>query len=78
MKYFNAEEAQAIMSHNDITLCANWDTNPALDQARALHEHIEADGCCRNDPSWAAVCGFLLGRATGIREERQRRKGALE
>ena len=76
MKYFTAKEARAIMDHSDITLCINWDINPALAEAQALHEKIKTDRCCRDEPFLAAVCGFVLGRATGIREERQRRKGS--
>lgn len=75
MKYFTVEEARAIMDHSDTTLCTNWDTNPALAEAQALSEKIKTDRYCQNEPFWAAVCGFVLGRATGIREERQRRKG---
>lgn len=76
MNYFTAEEAKAIMEYGDITLCTNWDMNPARAEARALSEKIETGRHCQDDLFRAAVCGFVLGRATGIREERQRRKGA--
>lgn len=78
MKYFTAQEAKAIMNNGGVLLCTNWDENPALDQAIALRERVNSDMECRRSPIWAAAYGFILGRATGIREERQRRKGGPE
>lgn len=73
MKYFTAEEARAILDNNSVLLCMVWDSNPGKEAARVLSDEVQR----RPTESWsAAVRGFLLGRATGIREERQRRKGA--
>ena len=74
MKYFTAEEARGIINHGDISLCTGGDLNPAKEAAQVLFDTAER----RHDSPWtAAVCGFVLGRATGIREDRQRRKEAL-
>lgn len=75
MKYFTTEEAKAVIAHGDVSLCAYWDKNPALEAAKVLHDTVCSDRYARESPFWAAVAGFILGRATGIREERQRRQG---
>lgn len=71
MKYFTAEEARAIMNHGRALLCSVWADNPNLEAAQALAAYVR-----RLDPRSAAAYGFHLGRATGIREERQRRREA--
>lgn len=73
MKYFTAEEARAVILNGDMSLCLAGDTNPAKE---AMQELFDVSQRHPRSPWSAAVCGFLLGRATGIREERQRRKGA--
>lgn len=74
MKYFTAEEARAIMDYGCTLLCRCFENNPNLEAAQALAAYVREN--CRYDPCLAAVYGFCLGRAVGIREERQRRKAA--
>ena len=74
MKYFSAEEAWAIIRESNPWICAIDDDNPNIEAARALLDFTKNRSRC---PFFCAVVGFVLGRATGIREERARRKGAL-
>lgn len=74
MKYFSTEEAWTIMRKSSLWICAIDDDNPNIEAARALAEFTSTNSRC---PFFCAVVGFVLGRATGIREERARRKGAL-
>ena len=74
MKYFSAEEAWAIIRESSPWICAIDDDNPNIEAARALAEFTSTNSRC---PFFRAVAGFVLGRATGIREERARRKKAL-
>ena len=74
MSPFTAEEARAILKHTPLHLCARCASNPNREAVGVLLDEIEADVTFRHDPAWAAVYGVALGRAIGIREERQRRK----
>ena len=74
MKYFSTEEAWAIIRESSPWICAIDDDNPNIEAARALLDFTKNRSRC---PFFCAVVGFVLGRATGIREERARRKGAL-
>ena len=74
MKYFSAEEAWAIIRESSPWICAIDDDNPNIEAARALLDFTKNRSRC---PFFCAVVGFVLGRATGIREERARRRGAL-
>ena len=74
MKYFSAEEAWAIIRESSPWICAIDDDNPNIEAARALLDFTKNRSRC---PFFCAVVGFVLGRATGIREERARRMGAL-
>lgn len=73
MKYPTAEETRAILDHNDAYICMGFDDNPNVEAARELSAYIREKKYCLE---MAAICGFLLGRAVGKREERQRR-GAI-
>lgn len=72
MKYPTAEETMAILEHNGIYLCTGFSDNPNVEAARVLIAYIRER---QYSPGMAAVCGFLIGRAIGKREERQRRRG---
>lgn len=74
MKYFSTEEAWAIIRESGLWICAIDDDNPNIEAARALLDFTKNRS---REPFFCAVAGFVLGRATGIREERARRKGAL-
>ena len=74
MKYFSTEEAWAIIRESSPWICAIDDDNPNIEAARALLDFTKNRSRC---PFFCAVVGFVLGRATGIREERARRRGAL-
>lgn len=74
MKYFSTEEAWAIIRESNPWICAIDDDNPNIEAARALLDFTRANN---RAPFFCAAMGFTLGRATGIREERARRKGAL-
>lgn len=69
MKYFTKEEATRIIRNSGLSLCCTFDDNPNLQAAQALHEAVLELG---NQPIYVASLGFVLGRATGIREERAR------
>ena len=71
MKYFNTEEAQSIIRKSSLWLCAIDDDNPNIEAARALADFTSTQS---RAPFFCAAVGFALGRATGIREERARRK----
>lgn len=74
MKYFSAEEAWAIVRGSDLWICAIDDDNPNIEAARVLADFAKNRS---REPFYCAAVGFVLGRATGIREERARRGGAL-
>lgn len=74
MKYFSAEEAWAIIRESNPWICAIDDDNPNIEAARVLADFAKNRS---REPFYCAVAGFVLGRATGIREERARRKKAL-
>ena len=74
MKYFSTEEAWTIMRKSSPWICAIDDDNPNIEAARALPDFTKNRS---REPFYCAAVGFALGRATGIREERARRKGAL-
>lgn len=71
MKYFTVEEARRVMSCTTADLLIVRDENPNREAAAALLGRVSAGG---NESIIAALYGFALGRATGIREERARRK----
>ena len=70
MKYPTAEETIAILEHNCCYLCTSFSDNPNVEAAKALYTYIRER---QYNPTMATICGFLLGRAVGKREERQRR-----
>lgn len=72
MEYYTAEEAKRIMAHAKIKLCAIEPNNPNLAVARVLANLAKKNS--GRDTFWAVWSGFMLGRATGIREERARRR----
>lgn len=74
MKYFSTEEAWAIIRESSPWICAIDDDNPNIEAARVLADFASTNS---RRPFFCAIVGFALGRATGIREERARRKGAL-
>ena len=74
MKYFSTEEARTIIRESSPRLCIADDDNPNNEAARVLADFASTNSRC---PLFCAIVGFNLGRATGIREERARRKGAL-
>lgn len=74
MKYFSAEEAWAIIRESSPRLCIADDDNPNIEAARVLADFVSTNS---RWPFFCAIVGFTLGRATGIREERARGKGAL-
>lgn len=73
MNYYTAEEARRIMDNTSVHLCTGYSNNPNREAfAECLRIALEPT----QDPiHWAAVIGFHLGRATGIRQERARRRG---
>ena len=75
MKYFTEEEARLIMRNNDMGLCTLFENNPNREAMGALADQIRRSKF-QGDCYWMACIGFVLGRATGIREERARRKEA--
>ena len=75
MNYPTAEETRAILEHNGIYLCTGFDDNPNVEAAKVLDAYIRER---QYSPTMAAVCGFLIGRAIGKREERQRRGAVNE
>lgn len=75
MKYFTAKEANAIIEKSSLALCFLCDDNPNLAAMKEL-ANSAALSEFRGDSYWMACMGFVLGRATGIREERARRKEA--
>lgn len=75
MKYFTAKEANAIIAKSSMALCGLYDGNPNLAAMKEL-ANSAARIEFRGGFYWAACMGFVLGRATGIREERARRKEA--
>lgn len=70
MEYFTAEEARRIITHGNAFLCSCGDGNPNKEAMRELL-NITTD---YHSPAYAAAFGFLLGRATGKREERRRQQ----
>lgn len=72
MEYFSAQQARLIIYKSPLDLCVNSATNPNREAFSALLDLARERADC---PLMAAVSGFLLGRAIGIREERSRRKG---
>ncbi len=72
MKYFTAEEVRTIIGKSAlIRLCYNNPDNPNAEAMQALFEAVlNLD----NQPMFAAVRGFVLGYASGVRKERARRK----
>lgn len=75
MHYLSAEEATRILRHGTVDLCMWCSENPNIEMVHVLDAHIKASPF-KHDPYWMACAGFALGRATGIREEIARRKGA--
>ncbi len=72
MEYFSAQQARIIIYRSPVDLCINSATNP---NREALSVLLDLTRERADSPLLAAVSGFILGRATGIREERSRRKG---
>ena len=70
-KYFTGAEAEAALTHALTDICSNSPDNPNLEAMLVLTRHADAKP---KDVRWAAYCGYMLGRAAGIREERWRRK----
>lgn len=70
MNYPTAEETIAILENNCCYLCTGFSDNPNAEAAKELYAYISKK---QYSPEMAAVCGFLIGRAIGKREERQRR-----
>ena len=73
MQYFTAEEARAILNCTSMWLCFNDEGNP---NCAAFSEAVRASELAPNSRWFAAAMGFLLGVATGKREERARRRAA--
>lgn len=71
MTPFTAKEARAILAHAPFYLCTSSASNPSREAVSVLMNTVRE---FKRDPAWAAVYGYALGRAVGIREERQRRK----
>lgn len=76
MNYFTTEEARSIINHSPATLFTRFDNNPNRDAAAECMRMCTSEH--RPTLFNAALYGFLLGRATGIREERERRRKQLE
>lgn len=72
MKYFTAGEAVRIVGKTPVHLVALYDDNPNREAMRAVAEKAAS----LRTPSvyMGMVYGFQLGRATGIREERAKRR----
>ena len=75
MKYFTKEEARSVIRKGSISLLTADEDNPNREAVMALREEIEQSHF-QDSALWMACLGFILGRATGIREERARRKEA--
>ena len=73
MQYFTKDEAKRIINCQPIGLCFYNSSNPNVEAMVALAESIDSKPDA--SPFFAACTGFILGRATGVREERARRKG---
>lgn len=71
MKYFSAEEARRIMGKAPAGLIIPCDENPNREAVEALLDRARTG---KAGPLSMAMYGFALGHATGIREERARRK----
>lgn len=71
MRYSTRAEAEAAINHSPADLCANSADNPNREAMMVLTQHADANP---TDVRWAAFCGYALGRAAGIREERWRRR----
>ena len=77
MKYFTREEALSIIRYTPLNLCVPWEENPNLEAMKALDEYIQRSKF-PNDRFIITCTAFLLGHATGVREERARRKKRQE
>jgi len=71
MNYFTKEETERIISNATLGLCFNSSDNPNVEAMEALYQAVREHA---GEPVFASALGFVLGRATGIREERARRK----
>lgn len=70
MQYFTAAEADAILGCTSLRLCVGDESNPNRDAfLKAVWWARHMGGIYT-----AVAMGFLLGQATGKREERARRK----
>jgi len=72
VQYFTRDEAKRIINNTPMSLCFFSSRNPNLDAMRGLAE-MTGNNPFR-DAYFTACMGFILGRATGIREERARRR----
>ena len=73
MKYFTKDEAKRIISNQPMGICFVTSNNPNAAAMRGLSEIIDTS-IHKKDAYFMACTGFVLGRATGIREERARRR----
>lgn len=76
MKYFSTEESKKVVENADAMLFVLCDDNPNYEAMKLLSDRASEGNSCDN--YWIACIGFALGRATGIREERERRKKATK
>ena len=74
MKYFTAAEATRIIQETPLTLVSGYADNPNSEAMLSLLKVIQKYQSSTQD---AACLGFVLGHATGKREERARRKEHL-
>lgn len=70
MKYFTAEEARNIIRKTPLTLACGFEDNPNIEAMITLLDIIHEINA---SAMYAASLGFILGMATGKREERTRR-----
>ncbi|MPM43061.1 hypothetical protein SDC9_89734 [bioreactor metagenome] len=69
MIYFTAGEVQALLSGASLELCTRYDDNP---NREAFEACIRFAGEVWNSKVGYAASGFLLGYATGLREQHNR------
>lgn len=71
MTLISKGEAKAVIDNATVSILADRPDNPHREALQALLEEAAA---WPKDIKWACYSGYILGRAVGIREERQRRK----
>lgn len=75
MKYFTEEEATKIMQNAPLGQCGFYPSNPNFPAMQALDRMVQEKS--RWGAIYPALIAFQLGRATGVREERARRRRVI-